>query len=239
MGTNDKGTFKMKKVVKRQKHQWSYSHWELFTKCKYAFYLRTQQKIKAPETYPMMKGKEVHLKGEYFLRGAIKGMPKEFESVKKQMNLLLEYEAEPEIDLAITRKFKPTVYDDWNNVWLRGRADALLDDPKKETRLLLVDFKTGKKYPSHISQGAIYSMAGFCHYDVQEIRVEFWYLNTGEILDAGTYTYKKDFPRLKNDWVKKWQKMFNTKVFPKNTESCGFCGYHQNNGGPCNGKNGD
>lgn len=214
---------------------WSYSLWSQFKKCPLSYKYKKIDKVQVPQAqnFAQARGTEVHSLAEGFLKGIIKGMPDQLKPFAKQFRAAKKNHAESEIDLAITREFAPSKWDDWNNVWCRGNIDMGEYLGRKVARF--VDFKTGKEYPEHKYQADLYALMGFCHYDVNQINVEFWYLSSGTDKDVGQYKIKKDFKRLKDFWVEEVQTMIDCKDFHPAKEKwlCKWCIYNESNGGPC------
>ena len=144
-------TKKPKGVNKR--FTWSYSRWNLFDKCKTAFNMYVHRKdfnLPPFKTNPAMeRGNAIHAKAEQYVKGNIKGVPKELSCFKAEFNNLKKHKAVAEQDWWFDNKWNQIEYQDWNNVWLIAKSDAhlTLDDTA-----IVIDYKTGKVYDTHEQQ---------------------------------------------------------------------------------------
>ena len=204
---------------------WSYTDSTQYDKCKKAYEYKKVIGFKTKSTYLQSEGHRVHTLCENWLKGNIKGFPGEMGMFRDGFKELKKLEAEPEIDLTVDINWEPTETTDWDNAWLRGAADVAAWDGERGV-LMLKDFKWGNNYPEHKDQGHIYATLGFCHYDVEEIEVEFWYLKTGERAHLQTYNVK-DHKKMIDKWNRKVRKMQNTKTFPmtSNKANCRWCSF--------------
>jgi hypothetical protein len=84
---------------------------------------------------------------------------------------------------AVTLEWEPTAWTS-NDAWCRMKLDALVfSEDKGHARV--IDYKSGKRHGNeikHTEQGQIYQLATFLRYpDLQDITVEFWYTDLGEV----------------------------------------------------------
>jgi hypothetical protein len=103
-----------------------------------------------------------------------------------------------------------------NQAWLRLKLDARVDN-------YIVDFKTGKVYDDHINQGRLYAdVHMMLNSDVDEVDVEFWYLNSGEIV---SHTFNRwDLESHIKDWNRRVDVMHSDTTFtPTPHEYCKYC----------------
>jgi len=218
------------KVVNKIK-AWSYSRYSNYIKCPFKLKCSAILKIKEPSNYAMDRGTAIHSKGEQYLLGGIRGIPKEYNLFGTALKAIKLLGAVPEVDLAVDRKWSPSAGDAWDSVWCRAKVDA---DVSAEGVATLIDYKTGRVYPTHEEQGELYSVCKFAHApDIKHIDVEFWYLDSGEV---GKFAYeRKDFEKLKRNWVDKTKKMLSdTKFLPTPGTACNRCYYSSKHGsGPC------
>lgn len=214
--------------------QWSYSRFTTYDKCPAKAKYLYIDKIKDKGNANMSRGTIIHSKAEQLVKGNITGMPKELENFKDELQYLkILYKKGMvfvERDLAVTKDWDPTTYDDWNNVWLRGKSDVVVIEDTVATD---VDYKTGKKYDSHFEQGELYAIGSFCHFpQIKSVDVEFWYIDSGEV-EGASYN-KKDLNKLKKKWEKKTRPMLTDKEFkPKPGYACQWCNFAASKGGPC------
>jgi hypothetical protein len=212
---------------------WSYSRWEVWARCPFAAKCKFIDKIPEPPNPFMERGNTLHKKAEHYVLGNIRGLPKELKSFGQELKELKRMMAIPEEDLAVTRAWEPTTFDDWDNVWCRGKADATLDVDDEST---VIDYKSGKIYEEkHKDQGELMATLKFCHNSkVQFIDVEFWYFDQEDVLDW--HYERKDLPALIKKWEKRVIPMMRDKTFKPtpSDDACLWCNFHHKKGGPCN-----
>jgi len=223
-----------KQIIKK----WSYSRYSCYHDCpsmyEWRYILKRDKFVQSPA---MIRGLDIHAKAENFVNGKIKGLPDsllnfkdEFKSLKREFNKGSGY-CEPDISMNMDHTPSNRSASDW----FVGFADfAHFSD-----ELTVIDYKTGRKYPSHQDQGHAYSMSLLAmNPDVHKINVEFWYLD-----DANPDTSIKEFnynqndlPRMKKLWVNRIDKMYGDKKFIKTPYKwCRSCNRNKKNGGDCSG----
>ena len=212
---------------------WSYSRWSVYDKCPFQAKCKFVDKLPEPQkNWAADRGVILHKKAEHYVKGDIRGMPKELRTFGAEIRELKKLCATTEEDLAVMRNWKPTTYDDWNNVWCRGNADVTLDD---DTMSTVIDYKTGKIYEeAHKEQGSLMATLKMCHApDVQTVDVEFWYFDQEDVLN---WAYSRDdLPKLIKKWEARAIKMIRDKTFkatPSDT-ACRWCNFSRDKGGPC------
>lgn len=222
----------MAKVVKAPQF-WSYTRLQDYRKCPLQYRLKNIDKLPQPPSRALEKGIEWHKKAEHFLKGHIRGMPKELKSFGDEFKMLKKLGAAAEESWATDRNWKPCAGDDFNRAWVRFKADSSLYVPE-EKELTVIDFKTGKMYSSHDDQGELGAVIGSAHHqDAKTIDVEFWYLESG---DTKTFTFPlKGIPKLKKKFETEVGKMLRDRTFKAtpSDDACRFCPYRSDKGGPC------
>lgn len=214
--------------------QWSYSRFTCYDKCPAQANYRFVMKLPTPSSPAAERGIMIHKKAEHVVKGDIQGIPKELEKFKQELlyvkMLYKKGIVFTERDLAVTKNWNPTTYDDWDGVWCRGNSDLVVIEGPVATD---VDYKTGKKYDSHAEQGELYATQTFSHFPtVKDVDVEFWYVDSGEV-DGDNYS-RKDLKKLRKKWEKKVIKMLNDKEFkPSPGNHCKWCHFAASKGGPC------
>jgi CRISPR/Cas system-associated exonuclease Cas4 (RecB family) len=209
---------------------WSYSRWSGYKTCPFKIKCTAIDKLKEPENYYMARGKEIHAKGEQLLKGNIRGMPPELQKFSTEFKAIKKLKASPEVDLSATREWEPSRFDDWNNVWVRAFADALVIEDDVAG---CIDYKTGRYYEGHDDQGHLYSTLTFLHNpQVEHVDVEFWYLDKGF---TKSWEYDRDdLPIMVEKWEDSIAPMMNDKTFkPKPNNFCKKCHFRNSNGGHC------
>lgn len=215
----------------------SYTRQALYEKCAFQYKCRFILKLPEEERYASQRGTLLHSKAEHFILGDITGVPKELEVYSEELITLREglmtgtLSVEVEKDLAVTRGWGPTTYDDWNNVWIRAKADVVIDEGDSVT---VIDHKTGMMYDSHKDQADIYSILAFCHYPkAKEVSVEMWYYDNKDLFLSSSMT-KKQLPKAKKLLKGRIDKAEKDKVFkPTPGDYCRYCSFASSKGGPC------
>ena len=198
---------------------WSYSQLSAYEQCAHAHMYRRIVKLPEPPSYHLQNGTYVHSLAENFLLGKTKELPKELSKFTKEFNNLLEAKAIPE-EAIVLRK-------DWSHIggeeawmsdeaWLRLKLDARIEN-------YLVDFKTGKVYDEHVKQGRLYANVHMLmHQDVAEVDVEFWYLNSGQVVSH--VFYRDDLEKDVAEWERRVEIMHNDASFiPTPHQYCRNC----------------
>lgn len=218
-----------------KKFAWSYSRWSNFNQCKAKYNMNVHRKaFGLPEYvqgYNAARGERIHKLGENFLLGKITGMPDELSKFQTEFKEARRQEYKPEEDWYITRDWELTKWDDWDNIWLRVTIDA---QKLFAGNFTVIDYKTGKKWPEHFSQGDLYAWAGFMLFpEVNEVDVEFWYLDSGDQLEE-SYDYR-DKKSLMEYWSKQAAIMEECKRFDfePSKSACRFCEFSHKKGGVC------
>lgn len=201
---------------------WSYSRYSQYKKCPRQFMYRHLMKLPEPEkNWATERGSILHAKAEQVVRGAIKGIPKDLKPFAQELKELRRAMADTEVDIAVTRDWSPTTYDDWNNVWCRGNADVIVDFGEE---IVIIDYKTGKIYPEHEEQGHLYATQSMSHYpDAKVVHVEFWYFDQNAHVENFEYS-RSQYEKMKKDWEKKVAPMFRDKKWkPQEGNHCRWC----------------
>lgn len=174
---------------------WSPSLWKTFSKCQYAVFLRRVKKVKTgPKNEHAERGIKVHDNAERYVRGDLKRLPTALKKFKSSFLTLRE-----NFDQGLTHLEEDWVFSmDWEPVekftpeaWAWFKLDAFVFDDKDRKGATIIDYKTGKKFGNeadHGFQGLCYAIAAFMRFtDLQYVRVEFWYVDSGDTLTK-TYT---------------------------------------------------
>ena len=216
----------------------SYSRINVHEECNYRAYLAFVKKIKelpSPalengKEHPMDRGSRVHKTAEDFVRGA--SMPcvemETFLTEFKKLNQIY-IENNESIHLETMWCFKadwtPTVWNDWDNIWLRIKTDlTLFLDP---TTAVVVDYKTGKMWGNevkHTEQAQLYAIGAFMMFPALEtVHVELWYLDQDGLMGQ-TYTRAVAMKYFKK-WSERMDKVTDDRDFKANPNqhSCRYC----------------
>lgn len=215
---------------------WSYSAWSVFNKCPAQYQYKYLMKLPTEPPGPAVeRGIAIHAKGEGYLLGTVKGVPKEYKHYAQELRQLKKLGAEPEGDIAVTADWDPTTWNDWNGVWCRAKADAI--SIPEDGLLVVDDWKTGRKYPSHLDQGHLYGTLAYSHYEgVEKVKVRFFYLDKPpeEEPPLELEYPRKDLKVMRAKWEERYKEMATTHTFkPTPGNYCRFCDFSKRKGGPC------
>jgi hypothetical protein len=177
-------------------------------------------KLRGKQHHAAARGDEIHLKGEYFLKGAIPNVPKEFAMFKREMKTLKDRKAKAEAFWSVDRNWKPVKETDKRNRWLVAKIDAHLPD---DDILHIIDYKSGRVYDSHKSQGSVYACLGPSFYPkITSVSAEFWYTDIGKLGDS-PFEFTIDQIKLERaKWTREATKMLRDEKF-KPTPSRSAC----------------
>lgn len=216
---------------------WSFSRYKDWMECPRRARLRHLDKLavaEAKRSPALIRGEEIHLAAEKFLRGtarklhaALAGFADEFKALKKA-------KATPEGKWGFTLRWEPCAFDDWDRCWLRVVLDAHYRASK--TKAKVIDYKTGRIYGDNADQLELYALGGFAHYpEVEEIDTELWYLDQGLILPEKGGTFRRpQVVKLQRKWRERAAPMLlDRKFVPRPGEHCARCDYAARRGGPC------
>jgi hypothetical protein len=174
-------------------------------------------KLPEPISYHLANGVAVHSFAENYLLGKIPSLPPVLGKFRKEFQALLDAGALPEEEFVLNRDWQ-LIPDGWlsKDAWLRLKLDARIDN-------FIVDFKTGKKYDDHANQGRLYAnVLMMLNPDYDEVDVEFWYLNSGEVVSHTFYC--KDLLDDKFKWEARVNKLHSDTEFkPTPHEYCKYC----------------
>ena len=216
---------------------WSYSRLQTFESCKLRAKLQYIDKIPEPPR-PLPPGKTEHANdrgtrlhdaAELFVKSNVELIPElhkfkeEFQHLK---TLFKRGIVSLEGEWAHDNEWEPVA---WSgaSTWLRLKLDACVFPSPQ--RAIVIDYKSGKLYGNeikHAEQGQLYMVSVFVRYpDVQEVTVEFWYLDQDEIVTT-TYT-RAQSEHFFRKYDRKGTTMTDCTEFPPsaNLFSCKWCPY--------------
>jgi len=217
----------------------SFSRLSVYTECPHRARLQYVDKIKENDRPAPPPGKEhandrgsrVHNEAERYVKGESDELIFELLNFKDELNHLKTLYP----DGAVTTEQLWTYNDSWDvsdpadykSIWLRVICDAMVFIDDKTA--VIIDYKTGKRYRNevkHAQQGQLYMLAAFMRFpELQEITVEFWYLDQDEMYQM-TYTREQGMKFFKL-WNNKMLTMTSDEEFiPKpSVNTCRFCPY--------------
>lgn len=214
---------------------WSYSRYADYKQCPARFKYKHLMKLPDPGNAAMERGNQIHKMAEDFIRGKI-DFPDELESVRTELEHCKDNMAVPEENWGFKKDWSWIGRPNWfgDDVWFRAKTDVrlLYDDDT----LLLIDWKTGKKYFSNEEQIELFALAGYRRFPIVT-EVDARLLYTDQPADDNeiqrVYT-PKDMNAIQKDWTKRVKPMFNDRRFaPTPNDKCHWCPFSKAKGGPC------
>ena len=202
---------------------WSYTRWVAFNKCKLFYLLAYCHKIKQPDSYHLARGIDIHAKAEAFLKGEVKGIPRELAQFRKPFAAVKKAGAVAEQNITLTKSFGLTTPTDWAHAWLRIKIDILMHE-EGSTHVDFIDVKTGKNRGEYQEQEEIYGMGCFTYFPkVKTLDTEYWFVDSGEV-ESNSFD-RKQYPALKKKWRKNAATMIDCTKFPAEPSDfgCGYC----------------
>lgn len=219
---------------------WSWSRWVAYdsfmggcpAKAKYKFL----DKLESTRPSPAMdRGDAIHKEAEEYLKGIEKRMSPNIEKFSTEFKRLKKLGAKVEEGWNFRKDWTTTVYNDWDNVWVRIKTDASLLLGKAKDEAEAIDHKTGRfEEEKYVLQMELYAVGTFALFpDVQKVTTRLWFLDHGKETKA---TYERDqFPRLKKEWERRVKPLLADVSFraKPSAEACKWCDYKKAQGGPC------
>ena len=217
--------------MSRRLRSWSYSTYKTWKTCPRKVKLSKIDGIKEPGSPATERGEAIHKEAELYIAEHQTIMPESLKSLAAQFQELWERGAEvhPEEEWAVNRDWQFTGWDA-KDTWLRAKLDAYYVEG---STLTLIDYKTGKVYPDHAGQVALYALLGFLKFNhVETVNVQLWYLDQGFI--------KEDSFDLEEvpDMLKQWEyavanMLVDEEFAPRPGPYCRWCFYSKAKNGNC------
>lgn len=222
---------------------WSFSRWEVFTKCAWAAFLQYVEKHE-PGHDPkreaaFKKGRDAHDWAEQYVRGDLDALPKILQKFQANFERLRKLYAESPSHLVMEEEWgfdaqwQPTDY--WGDlIWLRVKLDRMEWLDPERTSAEIVDYKTGRKFGNevkHNMQGQLYAICAFMLFpELEAVRVIFEYLEEGKPT-VKTYSREQAMAMLPA-WDRRGKSITQAKAFPPrpNKISCRYCPFGPNKG---------
>lgn len=211
--------------------QWSFSRWGCYEQCprkaklQYIDGYREDEKDAGPAA---KRGTDIHGQGEAFLKAKrLTSIPPIFQFFAKEVKELYRLKAVAEIELGLTRDWKPCAFDS-KDYWWHGAIDAAAY--LTPTKAWGVDWKSGKIYDKHKLQLELYALAMFLHDEaLDEILMEDFYVDKKK---KASNTYKHyQVPTLIKLWERRVTPMFADREFaPCPSNLCAWCPFTKEKG---------
>lgn len=219
---------------------WSPSKLGTYENCPASAKYKYIDKLPEPPSPTLDRGTEIHKGAEDYITGRTKKLHADLQNprIKKLVNLFKkEYKLKKvrvELELAFTKDWKAC---HWlaKDVYVRFKLDVL--HLLKGGSANVVDWKTGKFKPDgeYDNQLSAYAVAALSSGLVQTATAQLAFTDAGEIVEreAGTLTLA-DLPKAQKMWDKKAKALLSdTKFAPRPGNSCRWCPFSTNRGGPC------
>lgn len=204
----------------------SYSQISLYEKCAFAYHCKYIQKLDEPKSEALKRGIAVHNKIEEFLKGKRKTLNDMHPASSRFIKELKKLNADAEEFWHFNKQWE--LVEDWD--WLVVKMDACC--VPSDTVLRVVDFKTGKPYPTHKEQLHLYATAGFSTYDCEMVEAIAAYVDTGASV---VYRWQEqEYEKMKSSWNKRIENLELEKDWKmKEGFHCKWCAFGKSKGGPC------
>lgn len=214
---------------------WSFSRWKTYEDCPRRTYFKVVRNLPDPSGPAAERGTQIHAAGEAYLRAPRAALPAPFKGFP--LNRLKRAGAQPEVELAFDRAWRPT---EWfaPNAWLRVKVDALLVVARRAAAVV-VDYKSGKYRPNDEEYGLqldLYALAALLLDGpaVDSVVPELWFLDHATIEEAPAPYAREQLPALQAAWEERVEAMMSDKVFaPRPGTGCRWCAFARAAGGPC------
>lgn len=207
---------------------WSYSKLAEYWKCPRKAFYRYVEKLPEEKSDALERGNRVHAELEAWARGGFKKLSpawKTFEREAHRIELPQQSGVIVEEMWRFDINMKPV--ERGPDEWLRVKCDLAVPDLS-----LIVDHKTGKRYPDHRAQGEVYGVGFLSKFDVPAVQVEFWYVDLGEVSEMEVR--RSDVPRIVAALKISVRDMVEDVDFtPKPSRLCDWCSFARTRGGPC------
>ncbi len=216
---------------------WSFSRLNKYETCPASAKYCYIDKVPEPKAEPLIRGQRIHKLGENYVKAAKPGrLPKELAKFRDEFKQLRADGGVAEQQWAFDKSWKTS---DWfaANTRTRVIVDAHFfeyDDDGNADTLVIIDYKTGKKKGAgaYEDQLELYATAGFCVFEVDTVRVEMWFLDSGDIVED-TY-HKRMVKASKKRWEKRAGRMLKDTTFAATPcFACRWCAFNAKKGGPC------
>jgi hypothetical protein len=209
-----------------------FSKLDVFRECPAKFKYQFIDKIKETrQSDALVRGSRIHDECEAYVRGWVKELPTELEKWQEAMDMLRDAKATPESAWGFNRNWE--LLPDWfhPDTWLRAKSDChYLSIP---TKLVIIDFKTGKYRVPSTEQIELYAICGHAVYpQVEEVIAEFWFLDTDQTYTK-TYT-AEHLMLLRKKYEDYFAPIFTEEQWkPVPSRDCKWCSYSKAKGGQC------
>lgn len=208
---------------------WSYSKLSTYEKCPALKMYKYDLKIPvvAVQSPAMERGSALHTDLENHLGRGLYEVP---EWMRPHFPHLEKYQTgHKEMVIRLTDKWEPVVEDHW----LICIIDLNHVEDKSAT---VIDYKSGKRYPSHLEQIELYNLSVLAQYpELELVEGKCYYLDEPPgSWGKPVFTSREAFDAVKQRWVDRVIMMdSDTEGAPRPGYYCRWCDYRKSNEGPC------
>jgi hypothetical protein len=183
------------------------------------------------------RGTRIHEAAERFIKGGVELIPelKNFEpEFLKARELFSQGKASTEGEWAFTKDWEPVAWMS-SNVYVRLKCDLVVH--RDVSDIIVVDFKSGKRYGNEIKHGEqvhLYCATTFIRYPkAQTVTTELWYTDINELVTK-TYTRAQGL-RFLPGFETRFETMVTDEEFKPRPSSftCKWCPYGPKGTGHC------
>lgn len=235
----------------------SYSRYTDYEKCPALAKYKHVERLKEPSNPALEKGNLIHALAQVWVSGKLP--PREMDNFKfyRKLEAVIDNKKIPEElerfeeEFAKLRKVKAVCEQQWafnedwsegdwfsKTAWLRIKVDAFWLEQVKTKKLTsttvhIIDYKTGREYPTHDEQRSLYALGAFLMFpDVARVVAWHWYLDAGVERKGDWSSAAAD--GLKTYWQRNFTAMLNDRTFaPNPNPGCRYCHFRKSNQGPC------
>lgn len=209
---------------------WSFSSYELYTKCPYRVKLKYVDRSPEPPREQATRGTDLHNLAQAWVRGEIEELHADLRSLTDELTRLKQLYAEGRVKIeepwAWSSNFATQV--DWKEAWVRMKLDFHVE--LSDTASLVVDYKSGKrdgKQIAHTEQGSLYAVGAYLRRpETKDVYVEFWY---GDQKDSQKNHYNEEQLQAQLvRWLERGNKVTSGVYPPRaNIYTCRYCPYRR------------
>jgi hypothetical protein len=208
--------------------KWSLSSLGTYEKCPAQYKYGYIDKLPRKQNISAARGVSFHAVMEGYLKGDLTTVSTELSFYQGFLDELKKAGARAEEKLSVDRQWNPV---EWDGAWWRGILDCLVFPTPEEA--IIYDWKTGKIYPDHDDQKALYSLAVLSVFPaVRFVRAIHVYLDLGKNEQKG-YS-QSQVHMLRDFWGNRVARLERDVDFiPHPGFYCRYCSFSRAQDGPC------
>jgi len=187
----------------------------------------------------MARGSEIHKLAETALKSPKTKVPAELKYVKPVIETMRKLKAQTELELCLDKDWVKTGWFDVN-AWCRIKIDAIAAHDKKNEKIDVKDWKTGKYKPDnkeYAMQLELYGAGVLSAYPhVKEVTTSLVFVDHPQKLAPAPKAVfvREQLPSLIKTWnMRVTPLLSDTRFSPRPGWYCRYCHFRKENGGPC------